>query len=202
MQNAAIEGILMGLLLSVLVGPVFFLLMETSINKGVKQAIMMDAGVILSDTLWIVILYFGAAGLLHKVIGSSYANLVGGIIFLGLGAAMLRQRGKGNSDSYSLQVSKGSNFLKGFIVNTLNPAVAVFWLGAVSLTVAEFEDSPETLLAFFLCVLTTVLLTDLAKILAASKLKRWLSPKVQSWFDSVTGLVLLIFGIVFLLKLF
>ena len=55
MTSAVLEGVLMGLFLSVFVGPVFFLLIETSINKGIREAFIMDAGVILSDIAWIIL---------------------------------------------------------------------------------------------------------------------------------------------------
>ena len=50
-----VKGIVTGFILSIMIGPVFFVLLETSIRKGVKAAIAFDIGVLLNDILYILI---------------------------------------------------------------------------------------------------------------------------------------------------
>ena len=47
------QAIGIGFLLSVMVGPVFFVLLETSITKGARSALMLDLGVFISDIIYI-----------------------------------------------------------------------------------------------------------------------------------------------------
>ena len=53
-----LNGILFGMLLSILIGPVFFVLLETSIKKGARHAIFIDIGVLLSDVLYLIAAFF------------------------------------------------------------------------------------------------------------------------------------------------
>ena len=43
-----------GFLLSVMMGPVFFILIETSIRRGIRAAVAFDLGVLFSDTIYIL----------------------------------------------------------------------------------------------------------------------------------------------------
>ena len=49
-----LQAIGIGFLLSVMVGPVFFVLLETSITKGIRAALALDIGVFISDILYIL----------------------------------------------------------------------------------------------------------------------------------------------------
>ena len=55
------------MLLSFLIGPVFFVLLETSIKKGAKHAILIDIGVLLSDVLYLLTAYFFAETITEKL---------------------------------------------------------------------------------------------------------------------------------------
>ncbi len=54
MRTAILEGVEMGLLLSTMIGPVFFALITTSMNQGMKQASFLALGVFSSDLLYIL----------------------------------------------------------------------------------------------------------------------------------------------------
>ena len=61
------NAVLLGFFLSFMIGPVFFMLIQTSIVKGVKAAITFNLGVILGDITFIFIAYFGSRHLLEKI---------------------------------------------------------------------------------------------------------------------------------------
>ena len=50
-MDLVLKGIVTGFILSIMVGPVFFVLLETSIKKGVRAALAFDLGVLLNDRL-------------------------------------------------------------------------------------------------------------------------------------------------------
>ena len=56
-----IDALVFGFFLSFSFGPVFFMLLETSITRGIKQAVFMDFGVIISDIVFFSLAYFGAS---------------------------------------------------------------------------------------------------------------------------------------------
>ena len=56
----------LGFLLSFSFGPLFFILLETSISKGIKHAFFTDLGVVFSDLIFFSIAYFGASKLITE----------------------------------------------------------------------------------------------------------------------------------------
>jgi threonine/homoserine/homoserine lactone efflux protein len=49
MINDILTGLPWGIFLSFMIGPVFFILIETSITKGFRAALAFDLGVVLGD---------------------------------------------------------------------------------------------------------------------------------------------------------
>lgn len=63
MLELIISAIGLGFMLSlVFIGPIFFLLIETSFSRGHKHALALDIGVISADILCIVASYFASGG--------------------------------------------------------------------------------------------------------------------------------------------
>ena len=58
----------LGLLLSFMIGPVFFVLLETSAIKGFRAALCFDVGVIVADIVFISLAYFSSFQLLETKI--------------------------------------------------------------------------------------------------------------------------------------
>ena len=56
-----------GIILSFTIGPVFFVLLETSATKGFKSALIFDSGVILADIFFILIAFFTTNRLMEKI---------------------------------------------------------------------------------------------------------------------------------------
>ena len=60
MINDILAGIPWGIFLSFMIGPVFFILLETSIIKGFRAALVFDLGVVSGDIVFIGIAYLGS----------------------------------------------------------------------------------------------------------------------------------------------
>ena len=50
----------LGFLLSFMIGPVFFVLLETSATKGFRAGVSLDVGVIIADIVFLLIAYFSS----------------------------------------------------------------------------------------------------------------------------------------------
>jgi len=50
----------LGFFLAFMIGPVFFVLLETSATRGFRAALAFDLGVILADVFFIAIAYFSS----------------------------------------------------------------------------------------------------------------------------------------------
>jgi threonine/homoserine/homoserine lactone efflux protein len=67
MINDILAGLPWGIFLSFMIGPVFFILIETSITKGFRAALTFDLGVVLGDIFFIGIAYLGSYRLISNL---------------------------------------------------------------------------------------------------------------------------------------
>jgi threonine/homoserine/homoserine lactone efflux protein len=205
MIEAITTGVLLGCVLSLLIGPVFFMLLNTSIRKGFVPAAYLAVGVMLSDAFLVMIAYFGSTTLKLLQNHQNWVGLAGGIVLMIFGMVnilkkpvVVAQDLELPDDSKSLLIDTG----KGFMMNILNPFVLLFWLG-VSGTVATKEHASLSYsLFFFGSALVTILTTDLLKAWLASSLKNIIRPNFLLWLNRISGAGLIIYGCIMLVRLF
>lgn len=194
-----VQGIGFGLVLAVLLGPVFFALIQTSITKGFTAGAFMAMGIVFSDACCILISYFGLLQFIQQPGTLRFIGLLGGVFMVGYGLFLLLNRkvmmhSPENPIEKNMRL-KGGSLLKGFALNILNPFVIIYWLGVSSLVSAipDFGRADKGL--FFVGTLGTVLVTDLLKAYGAKKLRRFVTRTVILWLNRISGSVLLVFGI-------
>ncbi|MBI3134847.1 MAG: LysE family transporter [Bacteroidetes bacterium] len=213
MSEVIIVGIGYGLLLSVMVGPAFFVMIETSITKGIKAALFLDLGVLLSDLMYVTIafVFFNEVRELMAGENQFILKIVGGgfFIILGLVHVLKKKTLFISSDSMAKPLSlSASNYimtlLKGFTINAVNPGVLFYWLTLMSL----LPDTPpelalnrtQGLIIYIAIILITFFGLDVLKIFGAKKLKEILTPQWMYVVNLVLGIILLVFGTLFLFK--
>jgi len=198
MIDAILSGFALGLVLAMLIGPVFFLLLDTSIKRGFNVAVWLAVGVMLSDAFYIIITYFSSSAISFLKMYSSEIGVGGGVLLIVFG--VLNFLKKPHISATALDLPDDSNsrmvdLVKGFTMNLLNPFVLLFWLGvAGGLSAREVWTVSQTSL-FYSSVLITVLATDLLKAWLAVRLKRILRPGLLLWLNKISGAGLILFGL-------
>jgi threonine/homoserine/homoserine lactone efflux protein len=198
MISTVLEGLLFGFVLSINIGPVFFLLIETSIKHGVKNAFIMNAGVITSDVLWIFLLYMGVDNYLESFFHSSSSQFIGGIIFIIFGIGGLFFVKNGNKVQ-TLGRQRGLLYTKGFVLNMLNPSVAIFWLATIAFMIKSLNNDRTQLMFFFLSVFCIVIFIDAFKFIMARKLKKFFNERRQNRLSKITNIIMVMFGMYLIL---
>lgn len=195
-----IEGVLLGLMLSVMAGPVFFLLLDTTMEYGKRAAVVTDAGILFSDACYIMLFAFGAADLLMPLMESPWSWLVGGFVFIGFGLTYIFK--KRTPKSSIAKTAIGLGFVKGFLANTLNPSVLAFWFTTVALALSEHPEGPHDVLYLFGATLATVALVDIGKIFGADWLRQHLSMGIMVWVSRIAGGLFIAIGAGFVIRFF
>ncbi|MBN1950956.1 MAG: LysE family transporter [Bacteroidales bacterium] len=195
MIDAILQGVVLGLLLSVLVGITFFVLMEASLRYGFGPAISMSAGVASSDALILFLLWYFSQGVISHVVHNSYFHYSSCAVLIGFGFYYMY-----NSRSVQLHGDASGTrrirlFLQGFTVNLFNPSVIIYWTGALLVAVTQQRFTGKKLLLYFGTALFVVLLTDLFKIYFAAKIKPLVTQKVLKIIYFSVGILLVLFGI-------
>ncbi|OXG03470.1 threonine/homoserine/homoserine lactone efflux protein [Flavobacterium araucananum] len=202
MINDILAGLPWGLFLSFMVGPVFFILLETSITKGFRAAIVFDLGVVLGDIFFIAIAYLGSYRLIQSLKDKPALFIFGGIIMLAYGLisfVRLRNEEKIDDEEIDRDIIKrnyGSLFVKGFLLNVINIGVLGFWLAVIISVGPKLEMQNSRMFTFFTAVIITYLVVDCIKILLAKQLKSKMTPTNILKIKKGISIVLMIFGLV------
>lgn len=192
----------LGFFLSFVIGPVFFVLLETSATKGFRAGLVFDLGVILADILFLFIAYFSSSQLLENLSNQPGLYVFGGVILLVYGITTFIKRDQ-KATNPKLKTKTGGYlqlFIKGFLLNFINIGVLVFWLGVIIVVGPSLDNDPNRIFTFFSTMLSAYLITDIFKILLAKQLKRKLTPERILLAKKGLGIILVICGIVFILK--
>ena len=202
MINDILSGIPWGIFLSFMIGPVFFILLETSIIKGFRAALVFDLGVILGDIVFIGIAYLGSYRLIQSLKDKPALFIFGGILMLVYGIIsflQLKKEEKVNTDIIDKEIIKknyGSLFIKGFFLNIINIGVLGFWLAIIISVGPKLEMQTSRMITFFVTVILSYLFIDCIKILLAKQLKNKLTPVNILKIKRGISIVLIIFGVV------
>lgn len=204
-MDLIIKGIVTGFILSVMIGPVFFVLLETSIRKGVRAALAFDLGVLISDIVYILIAYvfYKEVEEFSEGDDNSILRLVGGVLFLVYGLVTIFKKVKNISIEKKSSVGSANAKdyillgLKGFLLNIANPLVVFYWFSVMTFGA---DDSPGdgsnvTIFLFLSCILITFFAIDILKILGAKRLRPLVTPKLLTALNRLIGIVFVLFGV-------
>lgn len=200
MLEPIFSGITFGLVLAVMLGPVFFALLQTSLHEGFKSGVYLAVGVLISDTFLISVCYFFASLIRMIDAHQKLFGIAGGILMIGFGVFNFFRKVKLKEVDDNKKTVHAQFVLKGFLMNIANPAVLFFWLSVVGLVNVKEGYTKTDELTFFVSVLGTVFLTDILKSYVSHRIKNILKPNVMIWVNRFIGVVLCGFGIHMILK--
>ncbi|MFT6882827.1 MAG: threonine/homoserine/homoserine lactone efflux protein [Marinoscillum sp.] len=192
-----IKGLLFGLIFIFSFGPSFFTLIQTSIQKGYKRAISVALGFSLSDITYVVLALLGLGSILEDPEIRFWVGLVGVVVLITFGITLWVKPPTTPIDN---DVSSGSDkslikyFMKGFLINAVNPFIIIFWLGVIGIVAANYEFTMIEKVYFFSGMLITILSADLGKALVAYRLRSMLTIKRIAQINKVVAVVLILFG--------
>jgi len=199
------SSVLLGLILSVLIGPVFFVLLETSIRRGARDAILIDIGVLLADVLYLFVAYFSAEQITIWLEKYEFLKFIGaGIIIIYGIYTIIKKKSPQIEKNIDIKQLKRPNPIglisKGMALNAMNPAVLAYWLFVCTYQVKGQNIQGVNVVIFFSICLGTMFVIDILKIYFASRLKKKLTPKNLAAISIVVGCILILIGILMCFK--
>ena len=201
------KGIQIGLLLAILMGPLLIALVQAGVEQGIRAGTAIGLGIWLSDLLFILGVYYGLS-YVQQIVAWEYFSLTLGIagslilVIFGLGTLLSKPPDLDFGDGSSNKESYWKLWLKGFLINTINPFTVVFWLGLISSILLQENTSPVQAYLFLGGILGTIVFTDFAKVVLAKRIRTRLRPIHVLWLRRISGIALLVFGLGILIRVF
>ena len=208
MLDALLTGLLLGFFLALSVGPVIFTIIKQSLNNGREGGFSFVIGVWISDILLVI----GSNAFSEWVATAlEYKKTIGyfGSVFLiamGLFFVFFKKVNLGKDAEGNRLRFRKRDFLKifvsGFLINTLNPSVLLFWL--VNATAFAATHGFRERMVIFTSCLAVNMIADVLKVMLAGKIRGKLTVRNLSIINKVSGTILigfafaLLYGIIFL----
>lgn len=200
MWGALFSGMVLGATLALLVGPVFFALIQTSLRQGFRAGLYMIGGIAFSDLTYIVLAYFGLASFAHTAAFQFWMGSIGGSVMVIFGVASIIKakshiRPKDDETPSLKRTSPLQLAVRGFALNGLNPFVVIYWLTVTSNVIGRYPGQAMQHWLFIAAMLVTAVSADVLKAYAAKKLSRLLTDKLMYWIAMLVGIALIAFGL-------
>lgn len=195
----------MGLTLSFMIGPLFFSVVEATLDRGYRAGLAVASGIWISDILFILAVQKGLESMkaLVAIPGFRFwAGITGGLILVGFGV-MTWFKGKITPENRAAKeqqiLAKEKSvvglWFRGLAINTINPGTLIFWLGTATGIVAPNGWSNTQISLFFGAMMAVLITTDILKVYGAKYLRNWLTPGHILLVRRIIGVVLVVFGV-------
>lgn len=191
-----LKGLTFGLLLSIAVGPVLFSIIKQSLNNGHRGGFAFIIGVSVSDISLVLV-----SNIFTELFNSlkeykTEIGVAGCVLLVSMGIYFLFfKKVKVNEDGKQVFKFRKSDyvkiFLSGYFMNTLNPAVFIFW---ITTSTAIINHSVQQRIVIFVTCLVWMLGTDILKVLLAGKIRNRLTPHNIHIINRINGIILIVFG--------
>ncbi|MCE7004946.1 LysE family translocator [Kibdelosporangium philippinense] len=197
-QMLAFMGVV--LLAAMAPGPDFILVTRHGAVSGRRAGVAAGLGIASGVFVWAVVAAFGVASLLAaSAIAFTIVKLIGAVYLAYLGIKALigvwRHGKQATAEVKLATVRPLVAFRQGLVTNLLNPKCAALFVALMPQFLSNHPHTGETLLLSGLAVLVTgVWFSVLANLVGLLK-RFFTSPRVRRVLDTVTGTILVAFGI-------
>ena len=203
-MNDVLSALPFSVLLIFATGPLFFLILETSISKGIKPAFLIDLGAVFADAIFVIIAFLGTKSLLEDIKDNPNLYIFGGVLLMvyAIISVIITIRKKDQIIENEPLEPRGFHlftyFIKGFFLNIINIGTFLFWLGLLVSIAPTLELETSRIIIFFSTVMLGYLALGFIKIVLAKQLSKTLTPPVIYKIRISVCVLLIIFGIYFI----
>jgi len=199
-----LEGLLFGLFLSISLGPIFIALTQTAVEKGGRAGMTVGLGVWISDFLIVGVTYLFIKRISATIESESFQfwlGMAGGIVMIAFGIGSMIKKVQLNLNEQKHVYKDYLGFwLKGFLVNTINPFTFLFWLSTISTYIIGRKINNTEAIIFLSSILFMIVASDAFKVILAKSIRSKLKSSHIEKFSKVAGLGLFCFGLYLIIQ--
>ncbi len=204
-STAIVQGFLLGLFIAISVGPTLFAVIRYSMHHSFKAGIAFVLGVSFSDIIYVTLANLATDWLDFLDKHSTEVGYIGSILFMIMGLYGFFKKYKPKKPPRTgkpISISKGA-YIKiwssGFLMNTLNPAVLLLWVG--SLTLVSGAGISKRAVLYGVC-LGVVLGIDFLKVFLAEKIRNKLTLRKIMYLNKVSAIFIFVLGLILFFKVY
>lgn len=193
MPEIVMYGFLTGMVMSIMLGTVFFALVQNSIDYGFRTGVFISLGVITSDLILIVLSWFNAELIPQGSTTDLIVRICGAVFLLFYGFSNLLKKEKAAyPKTEKKQLVKFMTM--GFLLNILNPGNYIGWLAVTTQlkTVARYEVTEATM--YFTGALGAIFLMECLIAWSASFLKPYITDRFLRLVNQLVGVLFIAFA--------
>jgi threonine/homoserine/homoserine lactone efflux protein len=199
-----LDGFLTGLILQIAIGPVFFFILNLSLQKSVIDGLFAVIAVTIVDYMFIALAVLGVGKLLEKpkikftlgIISSFVLMLFGIIMILSIG-----QSSQFSNPNDLMQSNYIASFISAFLLTVSSPLTIVFWTSLFAAKAIERGYAQNQLLYFGVAAGLATLIFLGSSVSLLSFFKASLPIALLRVLNTAVGLLLMLYGIMRLYKI-
>ena len=148
MLRVFVTGLSTGLVLQLAIGPVFFFILNITLQRSLLDGLFSVLAVTVVDYVYILLAIIGVGKLLEKKRVQKSLAIVSSVVLVIFGIGMLVSARGGLAET-ALQAQPasnyGSSFLSAFLLTLSSPLTIVFWTGLFAARAIEYEYTKRQL---------------------------------------------------------
>lgn len=197
---AFIEGYLVGLSLIILIGPVLFVLLNTTLTHGRMSGLAVALGIFLSDVFIVFLCYSGSSELSLTRTSTWWLTCCGTLVLMGMGIHYLKAPLM-EIDQQDPKIKSLLGFIgEGIAVNLINPFVFFIWFALIGVARHRYPNFLHQV-SYLTAITLGILTLDVSKALLAHHIRPLLNSQTLKKVQKLSGCLLLLFSLRLLGKL-
>jgi len=189
-----VNGLITGLIFLFAIGPAFFALIQASVQHGFKKAIFLAFGISASDTFYVLLVLFGMSKVLQGEQVKLWMGIFGSVLLAAFAIYYwFMKPSRYDEQSTSSSSSYWRQFLKGLLLNGLNPLLIVFWATWIGTITVQYDYEFGEQVQFFFGMLLMILSLDICKALISQRLKHLITTRFILNMNRMVAVILLLF---------
>ncbi|MDJ0916036.1 MAG: LysE family transporter [Desulfobacterales bacterium] len=199
-----LDGFLTGLILQIAIGPVFFFILNISLQKTIMDGLFAVSAVTLADYIFIALAVLGVGKLLEKPKIKLTLGIISSLVLILFGIIMIISVNPSNQVNSPANLSESSyiaSFISAFLLTISSPLTIVFWTSLFAAKAIERGYAQKQLIYFGLAagLATLVFLGSSVTLLAIMRAK--IPVMLLRISNIAVGSLLIFYGVVRLFRI-
>lgn len=199
MVAVLLNGFLTGLILQIAIGPVFFFILNISLQRTLIDGLFAVIAVTLADYIFITLAVLGVGKLLEKPKIKLALGIISSLVLIIFGIIMIltiTQSNQISSPNNLIESNYISSFISAFVLTISSPLTIVFWTSLFAAKAIEKGYDQKELVFFGIAAGLATLVFLGSSVTLLSIVRASIPFALLRILNTAVGLLLIIYGVI------